>query len=669
VSDRSDPVVRVVLAGVHGHGQWHLANLRRLSDRGIRVVGVCDPSPVKPERLNLRRGVVWAERLDELLSVTRPDVTIISTPIQTHTELALMAAVAGSHVLLEKPPAPSMVEYQRLLDEFDRTGVLCQVGFQALGSDAVTAIRALIAEGAVGRLRGIGAAAAVSRDARYYSRGPWAGRRRLNGREVVDGCLTNPFAHALAAALRLAGSETAGGVGGIELELHHAYDIEADDTSAVRLVTSAGILITVAATLASEIRVDPYVVVHGSHGRITWWYTRDMVRFEADGRVRSRSYSRSDLLENLVTCIHDPARQLLVPLASTGAFMEFMEAVRRAPSPSPIPPAYWRSEGRGLDRRRIVPGIDKVVVRSADELQLFSELALPWAETTDASADAAIAVGNRVVATSVNSGRVDVRYSPRPFLHPVCTLEGTVVTEFQPEDHRWHLGVGIAVPDVGGVNFWGGPTYVRGRGYVSSDDHGTVRHLRWLERTDNLLRQELGWFAPDQRCLMVEKRLVAATAVIGADRCWLLDFGFELRSVSDRPIELRSPATNGRAGAGYGGFFWRLPFSASPVRVFTDHAAGEAEINGSTAPWLAWVGDAGEPPVRYTVVLAPGDERTAQDRWFVRVADYPGIGSALAWDEPLELAPGETTARRLRAVVADGSLEDPWRILEQMREE
>ena len=72
------------------------------------------------------------------------------TPIHTHAELALTAAAAGSHVLLEKPPTPTLAEFDRLRDGLAATGRACQVGFQTLGSHALPHVRALIAEGAIG---------------------------------------------------------------------------------------------------------------------------------------------------------------------------------------------------------------------------------------------------------------------------------------------------------------------------------------------------------------------------------------------------------------------------------------------------------------------------------------------------------------------------------------
>ena len=80
-----------------------------------------------------------------------------------------------------------------------------------------------------------------------------------------------------------------------------------------------------------------------------------------------------------------------------------------------------------------------------------------------------------MVASGNEGGRIAPTSSPRPYLHPVSTLAGTVVTDHLPEDHVWHLGAGVAIQDVDGVNFWGGRTYTRDAGaYVWRKDHGRI---------------------------------------------------------------------------------------------------------------------------------------------------------------------------------------------------
>ncbi|WP_329112478.1 Gfo/Idh/MocA family protein [Streptomyces sp. NBC_01353] len=377
----------VVLAGARGHGRSHLVNINRLERLGlVRLAGVCELRPLDAEELDGFGTPEQSSDFDALLASTGARIAVICTPIQTHTDLALTAARHGAHVLLEKPPAPSYAEFRRMADGVAKAGVACQIGFQSLGSHAVPAIRRLIEEGAVGELLGVGGAGAWVRDEAYFRRAPWAGHRRLDGVDVVDGALTNPLAHAVATALALAGSTRADDVDHIETELLRANAIESDDTSSVRIVTAQGTQVTVAATLCAETNSEPYVIVHGSRGRITLWYKDDRVLLQRGGHGPVETvYGRTDLLENLVAHLTD-GEALCAPPEETGAFMRVVEAIRTAPDPVELPGECWRTEPGENASRRVVSGVDGLVAASADTLSLYSELAAPWSLTPKADA-------------------------------------------------------------------------------------------------------------------------------------------------------------------------------------------------------------------------------------------------------------------------------------------
>ena len=59
---------------------------------------------------------------------------------------------------MEKPPTATLAEFEELCTAVALSGLACQVGFQSLGSSAVAAVRSLIADGAIGAVRGIGGA-------------------------------------------------------------------------------------------------------------------------------------------------------------------------------------------------------------------------------------------------------------------------------------------------------------------------------------------------------------------------------------------------------------------------------------------------------------------------------------------------------------------------------
>ncbi|CAM5288176.1 DUF6807 domain-containing protein [Streptomyces narbonensis] len=256
----------------------------------------------------------------------------------------------------------------------------------------------------------------------------------------------------------------------------------------------------------------------------------------------------------------------------------------------------------------------------------------------------------RTVARYTTRPPLALDHSPRPYLHPVTTLGGRVVTETVPEDHPHHLGAGVAVPDVAGHNFWGGRTFVRGRGSVELDNHGVQRHDGFKLCDPDGFVEELTWWAAGER-LLREHRTVAATAL--TDTAWALDLTFSLANVSGRDLSVGSPATNGRPGAAYGGFFWRAPKEAAVPVVFGAESGADDEesVHGARSDWVALAGEG------WTLVFAGATETTRRDPWFVRAAEYPGVGSSLAHDGRLPVPAGETFVRRVVTVVADGRLD------------
>ncbi|WP_430727419.1 PmoA family protein [Streptomyces beigongshangae] len=257
-------------------------------------------------------------------------------------------------------------------------------------------------------------------------------------------------------------------------------------------------------------------------------------------------------------------------------------------------------------------------------------------------------VAGRPVGRYVTRPELAPRLSPRPYLHPVTTLAGTTVTELSPADHLHHLGVGVAVPDVEGHNFWGGRTYVRDRGPTELDNHGAQRHSAFQLSDPDGFVEELRWIAAGTE-LLRERRTVAATEL--TDSAWALDFTFSLTNTTSALLSIGSPATNGRPGAAYGGFFWRARKEDDPPAVFTADGEGEAAAHGARAGWVALAGTG------WTLVFAGATDRTRRDPWFVRTTEYPGVGSSLAHEERLPVRAGETVVRRVVTVVADGRLD------------
>ncbi|WP_337062026.1 PmoA family protein [Kineococcus sp. G2] len=260
-----------------------------------------------------------------------------------------------------------------------------------------------------------------------------------------------------------------------------------------------------------------------------------------------------------------------------------------------------------------------------------------------APARAVLTVAGAVVVTVEDGSAMAPVDSPRPHLHPVRTLAGTPVTDSAPVDHRHHRGVGIAVPDVDGTSHWGGRTHVRGRGSTLLENHGAQQVVEQDGDGAGALRQVVSWCDRTGGEQFREERRLRAVAAPGG---WRLDWTSVLHA--RHPVTIGSPATNGRPGAFYGGWFWRAPFQGAETLVAD--GAGTALAHGSRSPWLA--------------VSAPGAWLLAVQHgevlpWFVRTEEYTGFGPALAFDARREVSPDEPVRIRLSVLVADGPTPAP----------
>jgi len=232
--------------------------------------------------------------------------------------------------------------------------------------------------------------------------------------------------------------------------------------------------------------------------------------------------------------------------------------------------------------------------------------------------------------------------SPRPYAL-LRTRGGREVTGIRPADHVWHKGLSLALPHVGAHNFWGGPTFVAGEGYVQLPNNGTQAHRSFeapsTPRADAVagdarIDERLDWVTEAGETVLTEKRRLTASPV--DDDTWALAWSSALRSVSDTDLAFGSPATRGRADAGYAGILWRGPVDFTGGRILSpDGDVGEA-ARGTAVPWLAFISPDGD------VGVLALDAAPAPSPWFARSAEYAGLAPAPFSVDETVLAPGET---------------------------
>ncbi|GAB2807384.1 DUF6807 domain-containing protein [Lentzea nigeriaca] len=263
-----------------------------------------------------------------------------------------------------------------------------------------------------------------------------------------------------------------------------------------------------------------------------------------------------------------------------------------------------------------------------------------------------VSVGDVELFTYVHRPDTPAFEGPKPYLHPVRTLAGDVVTAFRPHDHRWHKGVQMTATDVSGENFWGGNTYVRDQGYVALPNVGSMRHEEFTVASDELRIDELlSWFTEAGQHWVDERRSFTVRDV--EDDSWTLEFATTLTNLRKEPLVFGSPTTNGRELAGYTGFFWRGPRSFTEGTVIAADGGSGQEMMGKAARWLAFVGRHDEVD-RVSTLLFVDHPDNKNTHWFVRSTPFAAVNPSFAFFDTVEVASGESLTLRYRLVVASG---------------
>lgn len=289
------------------------------------------------------------------------------------------------------------------------------------------------------------------------------------------------------------------------------------------------------------------------------------------------------------------------------------------------------------------------------------------------------ACGERI---TVRSGDVDLLsyvYAPdpdafearKPYIHPLRTLAGHLVTGYRPNDHRWHKGLQMTASHLSGQNFWGGNCYVHGEGYLRLPERiGSMRHDGFpafdVEDDRFSLAEELTWIENGGQEWAREQRGITVHSVDEEAGSWALDWSIRLTNTHAEPLRFGSPTTAGREMAGYTGLQWRGPRDFTGGAAFgpggderdTGTAGG---LMGTQGPWLAFTAEHDDVDAHSTLVFAhapenlDGGSAIHDSHWFVRSEPIPTVAFSWAFFEEFELAPGASFAYRYRVVVADGA--------------
>ncbi len=138
--------MKFMIAGLGSIGRRHLRNLIALGEEDIFFYR-SGQSTGQDDELE---GYSTETELDDALT-NKPDAVIVSNPTALHLDVAIPAAEAGCHLLLEKPVSHTLERVDELLAAVKRGGGNVLVGYQFRFHPGLQAVKRWLMEGRIGK--------------------------------------------------------------------------------------------------------------------------------------------------------------------------------------------------------------------------------------------------------------------------------------------------------------------------------------------------------------------------------------------------------------------------------------------------------------------------------------------------------------------------------------
>jgi predicted dehydrogenase len=152
--------MKFLLVGLGGIGQRHTRNLRALYGDSCQIIAyrVRRDSLVLTDTLQIdsahgleeRYGIRSYDRLDAALQ-EKPDAAIICNPSSLHMPVALAAANAGCHLLIEKPVSHTLDQVDDLAKVVKERSLVCMIAYQLRFHPCLRLAHQLLCDGRIGR--------------------------------------------------------------------------------------------------------------------------------------------------------------------------------------------------------------------------------------------------------------------------------------------------------------------------------------------------------------------------------------------------------------------------------------------------------------------------------------------------------------------------------------
>jgi len=381
--------MKLLMIGAGGYGATYLRPLLGGLYPDAEIEGIVDPF-IRTCALYdqiAAADIPTFDTMEDFYAGHSADLAVISTPTYLHCEQCLCALANGSHVLCEKPAAPTLSQVQQMMEAEQKYGRFIAIGFQWSFSDAVQNLKKDLLDGRLGHPVLLRTMIQWPRTHAYYRRGGgWGGRRTLNGKPVFDSIASNACAHYLHNMLFVLGKELHSSQTPVHVQAEclRANDIENFDTCSLRLRFAEGFDALFMASHATEHTCNPVFCYDFTKASVCFSADEgsEIIAHFTDGTVKNYGDPfREERVKKLTDCM-DAVTNGTLPVCTVSTACPHAALIDRLQEEIEITsfPADMLHEAADEDRI-FADGLSSVMNHAYDNACMLSEAGCSFAKT------------------------------------------------------------------------------------------------------------------------------------------------------------------------------------------------------------------------------------------------------------------------------------------------
>jgi UDP-N-acetyl-2-amino-2-deoxyglucuronate dehydrogenase len=182
--------IKFAIVGCGHIANKHIDAIKNVS--GAQLAALCDTNIKQLEQFSRDNNVPGYTSIEEMLSHDKSiDVVCICTPSGIHAPLAIKAAEAKKHVIVEKPIALTLGDADAIINACEKNGVKLSVVHPNRFRPAIVELKKAMDDGLFGKISHANATVRWNRNQDYYDQAVWRGTKALDGGVLMNQAIHN----------------------------------------------------------------------------------------------------------------------------------------------------------------------------------------------------------------------------------------------------------------------------------------------------------------------------------------------------------------------------------------------------------------------------------------------------------------------------------------------